>query len=112
MEYLVPSLRIATFTGMDDTSVVQYRLAQLLELEEDRFIAGFHQQVQKEREKAYHEKHIKRKEFKQGDLVMLYENKFMKHPGKFRTRWLGTLEVSYVTEGGAAQMNTLNGEWK
>jgi hypothetical protein len=33
MEYLVPSLRIATFTGMDDTDDVQDRLAQLLELE-------------------------------------------------------------------------------
>jgi hypothetical protein len=48
MEYLVPSLRIAAFTGMDDTGIVQDRLAQLMELEEDRFIAGFHQQVQKE----------------------------------------------------------------
>jgi hypothetical protein len=42
MEYLVPSLRIATFTSMDDTGVVQDRIAQLLELEEDRCIAGFH----------------------------------------------------------------------
>jgi transposase InsO family protein len=33
MEYLVPSLRIATFTGMDDTGTIQDRLAQLLELE-------------------------------------------------------------------------------
>jgi hypothetical protein len=45
MEYLVPSLIISSFTGMDETSVVQDRLAQLLELEEDRFITGFHQQV-------------------------------------------------------------------
>jgi transposase InsO family protein len=45
MEYLVPSLRIASFTGMDDIGDVQERLAQLVELEEDRFIAGFHQQV-------------------------------------------------------------------
>jgi hypothetical protein len=48
MEYLVPSLRIATFIDMDDTGVVQNRLAQLVELEEDIFIVGFHQQVQKE----------------------------------------------------------------
>jgi len=48
MEYLVPSLRIATFTGMDDIDIVQDRLTQLIELEEDRFIARFHQQVQKE----------------------------------------------------------------
>jgi transposase InsO family protein len=45
MEYLVPSLRIATFTDMDDTGIVQDRLVQLVELEEDRFISGFHQQV-------------------------------------------------------------------
>jgi hypothetical protein len=43
IEYLVPSLRIASFTDMDDTGVVQERLVQLVELKEDRFIAGFHQ---------------------------------------------------------------------
>jgi hypothetical protein len=74
MEYLVPSLRIETFTGMDDTDVVQDKITQLIELEEDRFIAGFHQQVQKEREKAYHDRHIKKKAVKQGDLVLLYDN--------------------------------------
>ena len=39
MEYLVPSLRIAGFTGMDNTSTVQDKLAQLVELEEDKFIS-------------------------------------------------------------------------
>jgi hypothetical protein len=112
MEYLVPSLRITAFMDMDDTGVVQERLTQLVELEEDRFIAGFHQQVQKEREKAYHDRHIKKKAFKQGDLVLVYDNKFMKHPGKFITHWLGPYEVVYVMEGGVAQLNTLNGEWK
>jgi transposase InsO family protein len=61
MEYLVPNLIIAIFTDMDDTGVVQERLAQLVEPEEDRFIAGFHQQVQKEQQKAYHDRHIKKK---------------------------------------------------
>ena len=101
MEYLVPSLRIVEFTCMDDTDDVQERLVRLMELEEDRFIAGFHQQVQNVREKAYHDRHIKKKEFKQGDLVLLYDSKFMKHPGKFRIHWLGPFEVVYVTEGGA-----------
>jgi hypothetical protein len=36
----------------------------------------------------------------------------MKHPGKFRTHFLGPYEVAYVTEGGVAQLKTLNGEWK
>jgi hypothetical protein len=43
MEYLVPSLRITAFIEMDDVGAVQERLAQLVELEEDIFIAGFHQ---------------------------------------------------------------------
>jgi hypothetical protein len=48
MEYLVPRLRIVACIDMDDTSIVRERLAQLVELEEDRFIARFHHQVQKE----------------------------------------------------------------
>ena len=47
MEYILPSLRIAQITGMADIDTVQERLAQLLDLEEDRFIIGFHQKVQK-----------------------------------------------------------------
>jgi hypothetical protein len=84
----------------------------LVELEEDRFIARIHKQVQKEREKAYHDKHIKKTTFKLGDMVLVYDRKFMKHPRKFRTHWMGPYEVSYVTEGGATQLKTLNGEWK
>jgi hypothetical protein len=102
MEYLVPSLRIATFTDMDDTGVVPKRLAQLVELGEDKFIVGFHQRVQKEREKAYHDRHIKKKAFKQGDLVPVYDSKSIRHPGKFRMHWLGPYEITYVTEGGVA----------
>jgi hypothetical protein len=45
MEYLVPSLRIVAFTDMDDIGIVRKRLAQLVELEEDKLITGFHQQV-------------------------------------------------------------------
>jgi hypothetical protein len=36
----------------------------------------------------------------------------MKHPGKFKTHWLGPFEVAYITEGGIVQLRTLNGEWK
>jgi hypothetical protein len=108
----VPNLRIVAFIDMDDTGTIHERLPQLVELEEDRFIAGFHQQVQKEREKAYHDRHIKKKAFKQGDLVLVCDSKFMKHPGKFRTHWLGPYEIAYVTEGGVVQLKTLNGEWK
>ena len=41
MEYIVPSLRVATLTEMRDVDVVEERLLQLIHLEEERFIAGF-----------------------------------------------------------------------
>lgn len=52
MEYIVPSIHIETFTGMVDCEALEEWLAPLIELEEERFLAGFHQQVQKERTKA------------------------------------------------------------
>ena len=52
MEYIVPSLRIVVITGMTDRKALEERLAQLEELEEERFLIEFHQQVQKQREKA------------------------------------------------------------
>ena len=110
MEYILPSLRIAQITGMTDTDTVEERLAQLLALEEDRFIAGFHQKVQKAREKAWHDRHIKNNTFKIGDLVLLYDSKFIKFPGKFKTHWLGPYQIQQVTEGGAVQLSQLNGE--
>ena len=41
MEYIVPRIRISSFTEMDDPSIMTKILKQILELEEDRFIAGF-----------------------------------------------------------------------
>ena len=93
MEYILPSLRIAQITEMTDTDTVEERLAQLLTLEEDRFIAGFYQKVQKAREKAWHDRHIKSKTFQIGDLVLLYDSNFIKLPGKFKMHWLGPYHI-------------------
>ena len=95
---------------MADTDTMQERLAQLLALEEDRFIIDFHQKVQKAREKAWHDRHIKSKTFQIGDLVFLYDSNFIKFPGKFKTHWLGPYQIQQVTEGGAIQLSKLNGE--
>lgn len=43
MEYIVPSLRIAVVTDMADHDTMENQLAQLVELEEDCFLIGFHQ---------------------------------------------------------------------
>ena len=50
MEYIVPSLCIAAMTGMDDEEKLEEILAQLVQLEEDLFVAGFHQRFEKDRQ--------------------------------------------------------------
>ena len=83
MEYIIPSLRVAALIDMVDDETLNERLLHLVGLEEDRFIVGFHQQVLKEKQKAWHDRNIKYKAFKEGDLVLLYDSKLAKFPGKF-----------------------------
>ena len=47
MDYIIPSLRIGSFKHMAEPDIMEEWLTQLVTLEEDRFIANFHQQVQK-----------------------------------------------------------------
>jgi len=42
MEYIIPSLRVVVFTDMKNFDADEERLSQLIQLEEDRFVAGFH----------------------------------------------------------------------
>eukprot|EP00253_Pinus_taeda_P003181 PITA_03181 len=110
IEYIMPSLCIAALIGMTNRRALEERLAQLDELEEKRLLAGFHQQVQKQREKAWHDRHIKLRTFKVNDLVLLYYSKFNKFLGKFRMHWLGTYVIKEIIDGGAVQLIKLNGE--
>ena len=98
MEYIVPSLRIATFTDMADPDMMEERISQFLALDEDRFITGFHQQVQKERAKSWNHRHIKQEKFQVGDRFLLYDSKFVKFPGKFKMHWLGPYIIKHITD--------------
>jgi hypothetical protein len=73
-----------------------------MEMQEDMILAIFHQEVQKERDKYWHDRHIMSKSFKEGDIVFLYDIKFFQHLGKFRMHWLVSYEVKTVTDGGSA----------
>lgn len=71
------------------------------ELKEEIFLARFHQQVQEQREKAWHDRHIMLRTFKVNDLVLLYDSKFDKYPGKLKMHWLGLYVIKDITDGGA-----------
>jgi hypothetical protein len=109
LEFLVPSLRVVEITNITERCTVQERINQLMIMEEDRILAGFHQEVHKARDKSWHDRHVKRKSFKEGDLVLVYDSKSLQHPGKLRMHWLGPYEVKIVTYGGVVQLKDLGG---
>jgi hypothetical protein len=45
LEYLIPIMRIAAIINMTERGATQERLSQLMELEEDMIMVGFHQEV-------------------------------------------------------------------
>jgi hypothetical protein len=45
LEFLIPSLRVAGITQMIERGTIQERLNQLMIMEEEQILAGFHQQV-------------------------------------------------------------------
>jgi hypothetical protein len=55
LEFMVPSMRIAEITNVTKRGAIQERLIQLMEMEEDKILEGFHQEVQIAREKGWHD---------------------------------------------------------
>ena len=47
--------------------------------------------------------------FKVNDLVLLYDSKFDKFPGKLRMHSLGPYAIKEITDGGLVQLVKLNG---
>jgi hypothetical protein len=52
LEYLIPSLRIASITNMTERGATQEILSQLMKLEEDKIMVVFHQEEHKEKYKS------------------------------------------------------------
>jgi hypothetical protein len=86
------------------------RLYQLNKLEEERLIVIHHQEVQKKQQKVWHDRHIKKKDIKEGDLVLLYDSHIKGKPRKLETTWLGPYVVEDIRPTGVVQLRTLLGK--
>ncbi|XP_057997935.1 uncharacterized protein LOC131176932 [Hevea brasiliensis] len=80
------------------------RLLQLNELEEIRLDEYENARIFKEKTRFWHDKYIKRKEFKEGDLVLLYNSRLRLFPGKLKSRWSGPFKVIKVYPHGAVDI--------
>ncbi|XP_025617028.1 uncharacterized protein [Arachis hypogaea] len=69
------------------------RKLQLQELENLRLEAYENSRLYKEKVKVVYDKNIRRREFRDGDLVLLYNSRLRLIPGKLRSRWEGPYRV-------------------
>ena len=109
MEYIVSSLRIVALTEMTDVDFVEKKLSQIVQMEEERFVARFHRNTEKKRQKVWHDLHIRTKHFEVRGIVLLYDRKFLKHPGKLKAHWLGPYVIVHITDAGAVKLHKLDG---
>lgn len=98
VEFIVPNLFIAQTTKMFDNVSIPECLQELWELGQQCFLADFHQSLEKERKNAWHDKYIKRNILSVGDQLLLYDSKYLKHPGKLKMHWLGRFFVAEIRE--------------
>ncbi len=54
--------------------------------------------------KRWHDRHIARKEIKEGDLVLLFNSRLKLFPGKLKSRWSGPFKVTQVFPHGAVEV--------
>ncbi|KAL0702317.1 hypothetical protein Bca4012_058439 [Brassica carinata] len=76
-------------------------LLQLNELDEIRMDAFENSRIYKEKTKAFHDRHILKREFKAGDQVLLYNSRLKLFPGKLKSRWSGSFVIKEVRPYGA-----------
>ena len=67
------------------------------ELEELRNEAYDNAKIYKDKTKKWHDQKIVRKEFRVGDLVLLYNSRLKFFPGKLKSMWSGPYTVVAVT---------------
>jgi hypothetical protein len=93
-----------------DDAVVKRRI-QISELEEMRFKAHENASIYKERIKRWYDKRLKKKEFKEGDKVVLYNSRFKTFGKvKLQSKWDEPYVVHSVLSNGAVIIMDVKGD--
>ena len=86
------------------------RLLQLNEFKELRNEAYDSARIYKDKTKKWHDQRILRREFKEGDEVLLFNSRPRLFPGKLKSKWSGPYTVVSSTNFGAMTLRTNNHE--
>ncbi|XP_059067475.1 uncharacterized protein LOC131858295 [Cryptomeria japonica] len=110
VEFIVPSLWIAIENRLGDMESLRKRLYTLGKLDERRMMAQWATEAAQQRQKFWHDKHLRRMKFRPSQWVLKYNGRNEIKPGKFKVRWLGPYKVQEVEENGAIKLSTLDNQ--
>jgi hypothetical protein len=97
--------------NLDLDAVVVKRRIQISELEEMRLKAYENASIYKERIKRCYDERLKKKEFKEGYKVLLYNSRFKTfRKGKLQSKWDGPYVVHSVLSNGAVTIMDIKGD--
>nr|XP_009627633.1 uncharacterized protein LOC104118148 [Nicotiana tomentosiformis] len=93
----------------DWAEAANLRTTQINEMEELCFHAYENAAMFKERMNFVHDKKILKREFKSGDLVLLFNSRLKFFPGKLKSKWFGPFKVVNVSSYGAIELESGTG---
>jgi len=92
------------FLNFDQEKVGEKRKVQMHELEEIRNQAYESSKLYKEKVKKYHDKKIIQRQFKPGQMVLLFNSRLTLFPGKLKSKWPGPFIIKEVKPYGAVEL--------
>ncbi|XP_070048838.1 uncharacterized protein [Nicotiana tomentosiformis] len=95
--------------NLDWAEATNLRMMQLNEMEEFRFHAYENAAMYKERMKFVHDKKILKREFKSGDLVLLFNSRLKFFSSKLTSKWSGPFKGESVSSYGAIELESEDG---
>jgi len=92
------------FLNFDQEKAGERRKVQMHELEEMRNQAYESSKLYKERVKKYHDKKIIQRQFRLGQMVLLFNSRLRLFPCKLKSKWFGPFMVKEVKSYGAIEL--------
>ncbi|WJZ95141.1 hypothetical protein VitviT2T_013931 [Vitis vinifera] len=94
--------------NMDLSRAGLKRFLDLNEMEELRNDAYINSKIAKEKLKRWHDKLISRKDFQNGQIVLLYDSKLYIFSGKLKSRWISPFTIHQVHSNGVVELLNSN----
>ena len=94
--------------NMDLSRAGLKRFLDLNEMEKLRNDAYINSKIAKEKLKRWHDQLISRKDFQNGQRVLIYDSKLHIFSGKLKSRWIGHFTIHQVHSNGVVELLNSN----